>query len=192
MTLRNSNSGEDQNSTEQQLKLCRHCGYRRPLSDFYRDRSRPTGVTPSCKFHIAERKRIRRATGAPFGSPDDLTRFYEKVVRIPQPRATWVPLRGPCLVWSAGTTSRDYGCILVNGQSEAVHRIAFELRYGPIPPGMVVDHLCCRKACVNPDHLEAVTVHENNRRAREMKKRQQRSACSRRRRKNGGDDAKAI
>jgi hypothetical protein len=35
---------------------------------------------------------------------------------------------------------------------------------GPIPPGLVTDHLCRVRACVNPSHMEPVTTRENNRR----------------------------
>jgi hypothetical protein len=33
----------------------------------------------------------------------------------------------------------------------------YEHTYGPIPADLEIDHLCKVKACVNPDHLEAVT-----------------------------------
>ena len=41
------------------------------------------------------------------------------------------------------------------------HRVAYELFVGPIPDGLELDHLCRRRNCINPDHLEAVTHAEN-------------------------------
>jgi hypothetical protein len=44
------------------------------------------------------------------------------------------------------------------------HLYAWEHFNGPLPAGYVLDHLCQIKTCVNPSHLEAVTVQENTRR----------------------------
>lgn len=44
------------------------------------------------------------------------------------------------------------------------NRYAYTLWVGPIPEGLVIDHLCNQQTCVNPAHLEAVTQAENNRR----------------------------
>ena len=41
---------------------------------------------------------------------------------------------------------------------------------GSIPDGLHLDHLCRVPACVNPEHLEPVTLAENNRRAAAVKK----------------------
>lgn len=39
---------------------------------------------------------------------------------------------------------------------EYVHRAAWIVTNGPIPEGLVIDHLCRNKGCCNPGHLEAV------------------------------------
>jgi hypothetical protein len=44
------------------------------------------------------------------------------------------------------------------------HRFAYESVHGPITPGLVIDHLCRVRLCVNPAHLEPVTPGENSRR----------------------------
>lgn len=41
------------------------------------------------------------------------------------------------------------------------HRYFWEKTNGPIPEGLVIDHLCRNRACVNLEHLEVVTGREN-------------------------------
>lgn len=43
----------------------------------------------------------------------------------------------------------------------SVHRLAWEEVRGPIPAGLVIDHLCRNRACYRIDHLEVVTQREN-------------------------------
>jgi len=51
-----------------------------------------------------------------------------------------------------------------NGKTIRCHKLAYEFFVGPIPEGMVLDHLCRNKGCCNPEHLEPVTNAENMRR----------------------------
>lgn len=44
------------------------------------------------------------------------------------------------------------------------HRVTYEALVGPIPKGLVIDHLCRNTSCCNPAHLEPVTHTENMRR----------------------------
>lgn len=42
------------------------------------------------------------------------------------------------------------------------HRIVYELLADPIPEGLTLDHLCRNRPCVNPAHMEPVTMGENS------------------------------
>lgn len=64
---------------------------------------------------------------------------------------------GDCLIWTGAHTADGYGNIGVHGESLRVHRVAYILARGPIPDDLVLDHLCRRRDCVNPDHMEPVT-----------------------------------
>jgi hypothetical protein len=65
-----------------------------------------------------------------------------------------------CWLWT-GALSDGYGRCHHEGRLHRAHRLTFELLAGPIPQGDVLDHLCRVRHCVNPAHLEAVTIGEN-------------------------------
>lgn len=73
---------------------------------------------------------------------------------------------GGCWLWTAGTV-HGYGSFAMPGMEGGkarAHRVAYEMLVGPIPEGLVLDHLCEVKACVNPAHLEPVTHAVNTQR----------------------------
>jgi hypothetical protein len=67
-----------------------------------------------------------------------------------------------CWEWLAGLTMDGYGQFHPRrGFPTHAHRYSYDLLVGPIPDGLDVDHLCRNRKCVNPDHLEPVTVKVN-------------------------------
>jgi len=89
-------------------------------------------------------------------------RFWRKVDRNgPMPERC--PELGPCWIWLACTDQHGYGAIKRGppGGSRLAHVVGWELARGAVPDGLELDHLCRNPACVNPDHLEAVTHRQN-------------------------------
>ncbi len=69
---------------------------------------------------------------------------------------------GECLEWPRRNYLRGgYGQVQWKSKSRRAHRVAYELVFGPIPPGLVIMHLCDNPPCVNPEHLRAATQVEN-------------------------------
>lgn len=68
---------------------------------------------------------------------------------------------GECWLWKGAINEHGYGHMRSEGRFVRPHRVAYELLVGPVPEGLVLDHLCRTPACVNPAHLEPVTQSEN-------------------------------
>lgn len=67
-----------------------------------------------------------------------------------------------CHLWTGVAAGNGYGrFIWQNDPYWQAHRLAFALAHGEIDPTLTIDHLCRVRLCVNPDHLEQVTLREN-------------------------------
>lgn len=78
---------------------------------------------------------------------DPMERFFSKVV---------ISRNTSCWVWT-DHLEFGYGIFSIRGTIFRAHRFAYIIYKGAIEEGLVIDHLCRNKRCVNPDHLEAVT-----------------------------------
>lgn len=69
-----------------------------------------------------------------------------------------------CWEWRGGRDQNGYG-IIGKGKRHSgrwqAHRLSWTLYNGPIPMGLVLDHICCNPPCVNPAHLRVCTQYEN-------------------------------
>lgn len=67
-----------------------------------------------------------------------------------------------CWVWQRHRNSWGYGVVSLSKRvKERTHRLAYELRIGPIPRDKIVLHRCGNPACINPAHLYAGTWKDN-------------------------------
>ena len=85
-------------------------------------------------------------------------RFWGKVDAPDDPDKCWL--------WSAATNGVGYGRLYIGPKKWVLaHRFAYEILVGPIPEGMTLDHVkargCTNTLCVNPAHLEPVSLKTN-------------------------------
>lgn len=69
-----------------------------------------------------------------------------------------------CWFWTGSDQGRGYGLFKPDPSAKRwnmAHRVSYETLVGKIPDGLQLDHLCRVRHCVNPRHLEPVTVREN-------------------------------
>src|SRR5215471_3710901 len=82
-------------------------------------------------------------------------RFQSKI--LPEPNSG-------CWFWNGAIDSRGYGRISVAGKNKLAHREVFLRLKRNLAAEECLDHLCRIRCCVNPEHLEPVTLAENIRR----------------------------
>lgn len=90
----------------------------------------------------------------------ELTRLHRWETKVSKTNTCWL--------WTGSRSAAGYGTFMWDAGPPCLritaHRASYRLFIGPIPDGHEVDHLCRVRHCVNPAHLEAVTLQENRRR----------------------------
>lgn len=66
-----------------------------------------------------------------------------------------------CWLWNGFVAPTGYGRVKIHYKFRHAHRVIYELLVEEISEDLVLDHLCRNRQCVNPNHLEPVTVKEN-------------------------------
>lgn len=78
-----------------------------------------------------------------------------------------------CIEWWSHKNADGYGVIHTAEARRTglrmAHRMIYEECFGEIPSGTQIDHICCNRSCVNPAHLQPVTLQENLRLAKERR-----------------------
>jgi hypothetical protein len=81
----------------------------------------------------------------------EITRFNSK----------WIAGKNGCHIWQAGKDEDGYGVFWLHGRTRRAHQVALLLAGRPVPEGFIANHTCRNKSCVNPQHLEAITLDES-------------------------------
>jgi HNH endonuclease len=71
-----------------------------------------------------------------------------------------------CALWPGSLNGSGYAHGRWGRRVVTLHRLLYEAVKGPVPDGMVLDHVCGERSCINFAHLEPVTSGENTRRGR--------------------------
>ena len=115
------------------------------------EKPRQRGQRLYCAMHLARLRRhgsVDKVVKPRWRDPKDIWDF----VQVGQPTECWL--------WTGYVQKTGYA----QYAAEPAHRVAWEVCNGPIPPGMTIDHLCFVPLCMNPSHMEVVTLAENVRR----------------------------
>ena len=66
-----------------------------------------------------------------------------------------------CWLWQKSKNDQGYGHIYLEGRLQSAHRVSYVVFVGPLKKNLTIDHKCRVPSCINPDHLEAVSMREN-------------------------------
>lgn len=131
---------------QEMMKQCSGHGEPHPIVEFSVDRTRSSGLANSCRGWLADRRRITQRPGTR-ATVEDMRRIIGLMAK-----------GGDCFPWGGARNRKGYAVLGGFGQNKNAHRIMWEYWHGvEIPPNHDVHHLCGRRWCINPYHLEMMT-----------------------------------
>lgn len=100
-----------------------------------------------------------------------IARIEAKLIDGGHPPNPFRELEETCLIWTGGFFNTGYPTLSVNNKTLLVHRWVYMVVNGidEVPSELEVDHVCRRRDCLRPSHLELVTSLENQIRGREAR-----------------------
>lgn len=130
-------------NTQKEMKPCSKCGVEKPNSFHYFYKDHKTNMMRDyCKECSVRR-------GGKRNELTDVLNRYE------------INDETKCWEYTGYVAKSGYGLFYYQSTSLVAHRVSYQLAYGTIQDGLVIDHLCKNKKCINPEHLEAVEQKEN-------------------------------
>lgn len=66
-----------------------------------------------------------------------------------------------CWLWTGYLDPGGYARVTIDDVRTVAHRVSWEYFVGPIPEGLTIDHRCRQRSCINPYHLEVVSLRDN-------------------------------
>ena len=89
-----------------------------------------------------------------------MTTKYQRLMLAATSEEATLP--GACWEWDGAHDRDGYGLVSPPAMTiQFAHRIAYAAAYGPIPKGMVIDHMCRNRGCWKPGHLRTLTNAQN-------------------------------
>jgi len=71
------------------------------------------------------------------------------------------PTETGCLLWKGNRSAEGYGNYRIGPKTWGAHRVAYWVKHGPPPVGLLIRHTCDNPQCCNPDHLIPGTHAQN-------------------------------
>lgn len=148
-------------------KQCNRCGTAKSVADFYRrTRNGKVGLDCWCKTcNLAYQAERRRADGqVRFDKllyPSIRDGRWSDVIEALKSRT--LKTEDGCWLWQKTCDSWGYPQISVaSGHTAKAHRLMYQaVNGGRLDANLTIHHICAQRSCVNPEHLQAVTIREN-------------------------------